>query len=79
MDQFPILSTVTFLPLLGAILIFFIQGSPDVVARNSLWAAQWNSLNTYLLSLYQCFAFEPSTSSIEFVEKADWIPAFEFG
>jgi len=79
MDHFPILSTVTFLPLLGAVLIFFIQGSPDVVARNSRWAALWTSLITFVLSLYLWSDFDPSTSAFQYVEKAEWIPAFKIG
>jgi NADH-quinone oxidoreductase subunit M len=79
MEHFPILSTVTFLPLFGAVLVFFIQGSPEVVARNARWTALWTSLLTLALSLFLWFDFDSSTSAFQYVERAEWIPVFRIG
>jgi len=79
MEHFPILSAVTFLPLFGAVLVFFIQGSPEVVARNARWTALWTSLLTLALSLYLWFDFDSSSSAFQFVERAEWIPVFKIG
>ncbi len=35
MSDWPILSLVTFVPLLGAVFIFCMRGKPDEVARNA--------------------------------------------
>jgi NADH-quinone oxidoreductase subunit M len=79
MDHLPILSAVTFLPTLGAVLILFIRGEPDVVARNARWTALWTSLITFVLSIWLWLKFDPSTHAFQFVEKAEWIPAFNIG
>ncbi|HLI14074.1 MAG TPA: NADH-quinone oxidoreductase subunit M [Alphaproteobacteria bacterium] len=77
MAHFPILSIITFLPALGAALIFFVRGDAEAVARNARWMALWTSLLTFLLSLYLWFNFDPSTHEFQFVERAAWIPAFD--
>ena len=43
MSNLPLLSIVTFLPLVGAAFIFFIRGEPEVVAQNSRAVALWTS------------------------------------
>ena len=41
MENFPLLSTITFLPLVGAIFILIVQDDdPKVVARNARWMAE---------------------------------------
>ena len=47
MSSWPVLSLVTFLPLLGAGIIFCITGRKEMVARNARWAALWVSLFTF--------------------------------
>jgi NADH-quinone oxidoreductase subunit M len=76
MGHLPLLSAVIFLPLLGAVLIFFIQGEPEVVARNARWAALWTSLLTFLLSLLLWLEFDSARHDFQFVEQAAWIPSF---
>ncbi|MGO8865235.1 MAG: NADH-quinone oxidoreductase subunit M [Alphaproteobacteria bacterium] len=76
MGELPILSTVTFLPTLGAVLIFFVRGEPEAVARNARWTALWTSLITFVLSLYLWLEFDPTTHEFQFVEQAAWIPSF---
>ena len=53
--SWPILSIVTFLPLVGAVFIFAIRGEEAVVARNARNAALWTSLMTFGLSLFIWF------------------------
>jgi len=71
-----LLTLVTFLPLLGAAIIFvFIRGEEEEVARNSRQMALWTSLVTFLLSLFIWFDFERGTADFQMVEKYDWIPS----
>jgi NADH-quinone oxidoreductase subunit M len=72
----PILSLVTFLPLLGAAFIFAIRGEPDVVARNTRNVALLTSVATFLLSLGVWFNFDPATADFQMQERAVWMPAF---
>jgi len=76
MDSWPLLSLVTFLPLVGAAFILTIRGEPAVVARNARYVALWTSLITFVLSLFVWFGFERGTAEFQFVEKAAWLPAF---
>jgi NADH-quinone oxidoreductase subunit M len=76
MSDFPLLSLVTFLPLIGAFVILIIRGEPEIVARNAHNVALWTSLITFALSLVLWFDFDRHSADFQFVEKRDWIPAF---
>ena len=77
MSNFPILSLVIFVPLMGAGFILFIRGEEEVVARNARWVALWTSLFTFVLSLFIWFNFDSSKASFQFGERTEWIPAFK--
>jgi NADH-quinone oxidoreductase subunit M len=76
MSDWPILSIVTFLPLVGALLILVLRGEEEAVARNARYLALWTSLLTFLLSLVLWFRFDRGSADFQFVETADWIPAY---
>jgi NADH-quinone oxidoreductase subunit M len=76
MSSFPILSLTTFLPLLGAAFILILRGTPEIVARNARWIALWTSLVTCALSLFIWAGFNAATAEFQFVEHAEWLPAF---
>ena len=76
MSDWPVLSLVTFLPLVGAAFVLGIRGEPEVVARNARYVALWTSLITFVLSLFLWFDFERGTAEFQFVERVDWLPAF---
>ena len=76
MSNFPILSLLTFLPLVGAAFILIIRGEGEVVARNARHVALWTSLINFLLSLFIWVNFDPTTADYQFVESAQWMPAF---
>ncbi len=74
MSSWPILSLVTFLPLVGVLFILFIRGESDVVARNARYVALWTSLITFVVSLSLWIGFERGTADFQFVEKTEWMP-----
>lgn len=76
MSDFPILSVLTFLPLVGALLILYIRGDEQTVARNARYTALWTSAFNFLLSLWLWFDFDPSTANFQFVEKVAWMDDF---
>ena len=51
MADWPLLSLVTFLPLVGVVLILLLRGDDEVAARNSRAIALWTSLLTFLLMI----------------------------
>ncbi len=77
MSHFPILSLITFLPLVGAGFILTIRGDAEVVGRNARNVALWTSLITFFLSLYIWFNFNSGTAAFQFEERAAWMPAFK--
>ncbi len=72
----PILSAITFLPLVGAAIILFVRGDQEVVARQSRLIALWTTGFTFVLSLLIWIQFEPSTSAFQFEEHFDWLPQY---
>ena len=61
----PILSTVTFLPLFGALLIVMLGGEDESAFRNARFIALWTTLVTFGLSLvlWRDFDQPPRNSS----------------
>jgi NADH-quinone oxidoreductase subunit M len=72
-SHWPLLSLVTFLPLVGTAFILMARGDEAVVARNARWIALWTSLIELALSVVLWFEFDPSTSDFQFVERANWV------
>ena len=73
MTDWPILSVVTFLPLVGALFIFVVRGDDEVSARNARWVALWTTLVTFLVSLLLLPGFDASAPGFQFVEKKAWL------
>ncbi|MCS0505330.1 NADH-quinone oxidoreductase subunit M [Ancylobacter mangrovi] len=74
MYDWPILSVVTFLPLVGALLIvLMIRGDDEVAKRNARWVALWATLVTFVISLLLLLGFDPSATEFQFVETRSWI------
>src|ERR1700761_8882572 len=72
MTSWPILSVVTFLPLLGALFITFLKEDEDG-AHNARWVALWTTLITFAVSLILLWRFDPSSADFQFVEKRPWL------
>ena len=76
MSNFPVLSLLTFIPLIGAAFILAIRGEKEVVNRNARQVAMWTSCAVFLLSLLLWANFDNSTAEFQFVEHHEWMPAF---
>jgi NADH-quinone oxidoreductase subunit M len=73
--DFPLLSAITFLPAIGALLIFFIPNVSREIARTVALVAALASL---ALSIYLLFAFDPHApfvagQSVPYQEKVNWL------
>ena len=79
MTDWPILSTVTFLPLVGVFFIMLIRGDERQVAANSRLLALWTSAVTFALSLVLVADFDTSTAAFQFVELVPWLPEHNIG
>ena len=76
--SWPILSTVTFLPLLGALLIAALRGGDEAADRNARFIALWTTLVTFALSLVLWRDFDPTTAQFQFVEQRAWLGVIKF-
>ena len=77
MTEFPILSLITFLPLLGAGLVLTIRGDAALVARNARFVALWASGVTFVMSLFLWIGFDSTTAAFQFEDTMEWMPAFK--
>ena len=72
--NFPILSTLIFLPLISS---FFIFLSKDIKNNNSaVYISLFSSLATFLLSLFVWYSLDPTSSDFQFLEEKNWINNF---
>ena len=69
----PILSVVTFLPTLGALLIYLSRGDDEAAQGNARWIALWTTLITFGVSLILVARFDSAQGDFQFVEKATWL------
>src|SRR5271166_5810008 len=73
---FPLLSLITWLPLVGCAVIMFVRGDEETVASNARWTALWTSLIVLVLSLILFVRFDKADPGFQFVESATWLPEY---
>ncbi|PSO28887.1 NADH-quinone oxidoreductase subunit M [Bradyrhizobium sp. MOS002] len=73
MTTWPILSVTTFLPLVGALIVYLSRGDDEAARRNSRWIALWTTLITFAVSVILVMRFDASSADFQFVEKANWL------
>jgi NADH-quinone oxidoreductase subunit M len=73
MSHWPLLSLVTFLPLVGVVFIMLARGDEATVARNARNIALSTSVIVFALSIVLWVEFDASSATFQFVESARWI------
>jgi NADH-quinone oxidoreductase subunit M len=74
MSDWPLLSLVTFLPLMGASFIFlFAQGGNAQADRNAKSVALMTTTLTFFISLVIWGNFDNGTANFQFVEQREWL------
>ena len=71
--DFPILSSLILLPVLGAIFIFFSKSNNNLTVK---YLALFVSFANFILSLYLWYLFDSTTSEFQFLEDRSWIKGF---
>jgi NADH-quinone oxidoreductase subunit M len=71
--SWPILSLITFLPLVGAGLILVLRGDEQSRFANTRWIALWTTLLTFVISLILVQRFDYSAAGFQFEEHAAWM------
>ncbi|MEQ1648921.1 MAG: NADH-quinone oxidoreductase subunit M [Hyphomicrobiaceae bacterium] len=75
MSKLPLLSLVTFLPLVGAALIAFLHRD---ATRNARWIALWTTLITFFVSVPLWTDFDRNATGFQFVETMAWLGPIKY-
>ena len=76
MTDWPILTMITFMPLVGALMIMLIPTDNAVAERNIKNVALFTTVITFIASLYIWVNFDETTAGFQFVERYEWIGSF---
>ena len=74
--NFPILSAIIFIPLIGAFFIFVTTGVQKNVEKNSKYVAIFSSLTNFFLSIFLWYSFDTTIADFQFIEKKKWMEGF---
>ena len=72
--NFPILTTLIFLPLVSSIFIFLSKTHKN--DNSAIYISLFSSLATFILSLFVWFSLDLSSSDFQFLEEKSWINDF---
>src|SRR5210317_1603961 len=73
--DFPILSLITILPLVGAIFIFIFDNNQSE-NKNTIYVSLFTSFVNFFLALFLWYSFDKNTANFQFIEEANWINGF---
>ena len=69
-----LVSIVTFLPLIAAVILaLFLRGDDAAARRNAKWLALIATSATFVVSLFLLFGFDPADTGFQFVEERPWV------
>ena len=72
--NFPILTTLIFLPLVSSIFIFLSKVQKN--NNSAIYISLFSSLATFILSLFVWFSLDITSSDFQFLEEKSWINDF---
>ena len=74
--NFPILSSITFIPLIGALFVFFTQSEKSERNNGAIYISIFTSLVNFIITLFLWYSFDKETPDFQFVEEINWISGF---
>jgi NADH-quinone oxidoreductase subunit M len=74
--NFPILSSLILLPIIGAIFLLFSKQKENESTNTVKYVALFTTIVNFFISLYLWFLFDSSTSNFQFIEDREWIKGF---
>ncbi len=72
--NFPILSTLIFLPLVSSLFIFLSKGQKN--NASAIYISLFSSLATFMLSLFLWYSLDLNSPDFQFIEEKSWIDDF---
>jgi len=74
-----LLSIVTFLPALAALILgVFLRGGDAAADRNAKWLTLIATSATFVISLFILFQFDPANTGFQMVEQTDWLLGLQY-
>jgi len=73
--NFPILSSITLLPAIGALFILFSKSEKNE-NKNAINLSLFTSIVNLFLAIFLWYSFDKSFSGFQFIEEQDWISGF---
>jgi NADH-quinone oxidoreductase subunit M len=73
MQNWPLLSVITFLPLVGVAAILLARGDDEAAANYARKAALWTTIGTFLVSLLILVNFDSHAAGFQLVENHGWL------
>ena len=74
--DFPILSSLILLPLVGSLFILFVKSDASNNYQSSKYVALFTSFVNFLISIYLWYLFDNSISEFQFIEDKQWLRGF---
>jgi len=74
--NFPILSSITFLPLIGAFFIFLTKSDKGEKNSGAINISIFTSFINFFITLFLWYSFDNQTSNFQFIEEISWISGF---
>ena len=74
--DFPILSSLILLPLVGSLFILFVKSDASNDYQSSKYVALFTSFVNFLISIYLWYLFDNSISEFQFIEDKQWLRGF---
>ena len=71
--NFPILSSIIFLPLIGSFFVFLTKAEKNERNKSAIYVSIFTSVVNFFLSLFLWYSFDNTTSDFQFVEELNWI------
>ncbi len=74
--NFPILSSITFIPLIGAFFVFLTREEKKERNKGAVYVSIFTSFVNFFLTLFLWYSFDKTTYDFQFVEEFFWISGF---
>ena len=74
--NFPILSAITFIPIIGALFVFLTRTEKDEKNSGAIYISIFTSIVNFFIILFVWHSIDKTTSDFQFIEEYNWISGF---
>ena len=74
--NFPILSAITFIPIIGALFVFLTRSEKDEKNSGAIYISIFTSIVNFFIILFVWYSIDKTTSDFQFIEEYNWVSGF---